>query len=671
MLRLRARLPPKSTVATALQTYIANCRKNRRPMTDKHAKLVLQSLRYVASLDDSTLAQNNLYLTTLEVLALRSDSHNDAHRDLALFLYDNHIQKSNAGNLEPSPAALAQCVHVLCSTNANSLARQRLTDYYEAHLSSQDDIKKAQTFKDLQAAWLRVMQGYVDKKQEQSALDTIELRSKLEGRVHYADVDMLMMRYYASIDNLSKAKHSFDKFQRTDYKVLGDHIDSSKLVDVYEVLLTTCLRSKDHAWGKTITEYAVKDLCSKDALDLMLLWAAGTSRGVDEVERMMDTAADPDSPAEPTKTSTVDIKTINRLLRFAIAQKDPYTAERYVAVGRKRNLEPDAETLRLQMEYRLSTDDISGALTAYRELQLQHLSNDDDVPAVNLLICAMCKSDLYDYESIMNVTADLSDRQASLSADAVSALSKLHLSRDEVEDVEDLLETHANYFSFAERTRVRNDLIRLCVDCENTLRQSWRAYDIIHKFFPATDRGRRTTIMLNFFTRGRPDLGLRVFTHMRTHERAESKATIETYTVCVCAIADHRDVSGLQTIHDLLSVDDHVEPNTRLRNAFMLAYTECGGASRALRYWDEIASSREGPNTKSIHLALRACQPLPWGPDKAREIWQRLATAGVELDHELWTSYYAAQITDEDLTKVMSDLEDCARDGKVVIDAYM
>ncbi|KAK0767329.1 hypothetical protein LTR02_018322, partial [Friedmanniomyces endolithicus] len=98
-----------------------------------------------------------------------------------------------------------------------------------------------------------------------------------------------------------------------------------------------------------------------------------------------------------------DTATINALVEYAISKDDPYTAERFIALGRDRGIEPDARTYVLQMAYRLGVNDIDGALTAYKNLQTMDLSSDEDIPAVNKLIGALCSSKQHDFDTIMNV----------------------------------------------------------------------------------------------------------------------------------------------------------------------------------------------------------------------------------------------------------------------------
>jgi hypothetical protein len=110
-------------------------------------------------------------------------------------------------------------------------------------------------------------------------------------------------------------------------------------------------------------------------------------------------------------------------------------------------------------------------------------------------------------------------------------------------------------------------------------------------------------------------------------------------------------------VYNQLKLDFNIEPNTHLYNALMKAYTSCEFPRTALGFWDDIATSREGPNMNSIHLALRACEDAPWGDEKARKIWTKLNRAGIELDQDLWASYAAALVGNGNIDSAINSLE--------------
>jgi len=392
--------------------------------------------------------------------------------------------------------------------------------------------------------------------------------------------------------------------------------------------------------------------------DMILEWAVASGKGADEIDRMIGIMERANQSLPEEKRPTPDTRTLNKLVKVAVDRNDPYLAERLIAVGKARNMQPDALTLIYQMQYRLAVKDVDGALTVYKHLQSHDLSGDEDVFVVNELIQTMCASGRQDFDSIMNVAADLSDRQARFDPETVSALSVLHLSRDEVHDVIDLLNTHVYGFDIAGRESVRNTLIENCLRPSTTTAQAWDTYIIVKQIFDDTAREQRVKIMNEFFRRQRPDMAVHVFNHMRAHTRQDTFPTAETYVACLSGIGKAKDEESLEVVYNQLKLDFNVEPTTLLYNALMKAYTNCESPRTALGFWDDIATSREGPNINSIHLAMRACEDAPWGDEKARKIWAKLNRTGIELDQDLWASYAAALVGNGNIDSAINALEE-------------
>ena len=372
------------------------------------------------------------------------------------------------------------------------------------------------------------------------------------------------------------------------------------------------------------------------------------------------------------KWHPADIITINRLVQFAISRKDPYLAERVIEMGRKHKVETNAETLTLQMDYRMSINDVDGALVAYKHLQAKDLSAEEDVPAVNKLIRALCATGRHDFDTIMNVAADLTDRRVHFEPDTVSTLAILHLGRREFEDVLSLLNAHVFRYSTAEIASVRDALVEYCVKPSTGTTQAWDTYTLIRHVFKELDRERRTQLMQDFFRRERPDMAVHVFDDMRRSTRDDTVANTETYIACLVGAARARDPESLEAVHNQLKLDYSIEPGTRIRNALMLAYTACeGGARRATAFWDEIASGREGPSLSSVHLVLRACEKAPFGDKKARAIWKQLEGMGMDFDAPLWASYMGALVGNGNVEAALSELQAAAAKRAVVVDGFM
>jgi len=489
------------------------------------------------------------------------------------------------------------------------------------------------------------------------------LDTELEGQVASAFAQL-----YAQRGNIKQAMEWYDRFKASDKKLMALETET----DLYVGLINMCIQKDQTEVGQSIIRDILTISPPKNIWDVVFVWAAFEGKGVDEIARMMDVMEKHNQTIRDVRDHRiVTIGSINKLVEYAVSRNDPYLAERFIQLGKSRRITPNAHTLILQMDYRVSVKDIDGALAAYKHLLSFDLSEDKDVPSVNKLICAMCASGRHDFESIMNVAADLSDRRAPFSPETVSTLSLLHLSRGEFQDVVDLIKTHAFHFADADRAQVRGTLINYCLQDSTDSADAWDTYKILRDNFDEMDRGERESLMRSFFERGHADIAVHVFDKMRYHSRLEAQATVDTYIECFRGIALTRDADALEVTHNQLKVDYHIEPNTKLQNALIRAYTACQNPRRAIAIWDDITASREGPDLNSIHLTLRACETAPWGDQKARAIWERLQKTGLEVDENLWASFAAALVANSEVTACVTEIEEAQAKGLVIISPFM
>jgi hypothetical protein len=437
-------------------------------------------------------------------------------------------------------------------------------------------------------------------------------------------------------------------------------------------VLQWCLSNEELELGHKIVRESLGNDPSKQIWDTVFVWAAGTGKGADEISRMLDVMeASNRSKADKKQWRLPDVDTINGLVEFAVTKNDPYMAERFIILGQARGIDPNASTYVLQMQYRLNVKDLDGALTAYKNLQAANPSSSEDGPTVNKLIIALCKSKRHDFDTIMNVAADLSDRQLRFEAETVSSLALLHLSRDELHDVIDLLNTHSFHFSSAKRESIRNSIVEYCKDQTTTTPRAWDAYCILRSIFDETPRPQRTQLMEEFFRRERPDMAVHVFNAMRAHSRSDTYPTTDTYVSAFLNAAKIKDLESLEVIHNQLKLDYNIDPTTYLRNALIIGYTGCGQPRRGLSQWDDIVASKEGPTYNSIHIALRACERSPFGDIKAKDIWAKLRRMKIDLDQSLWASYAGALVGNGDVGTAIDIIEQAEKDNEVEIDAFL
>jgi tetratricopeptide (TPR) repeat protein len=294
------------------------------------------------------------------------------------------------------------------------------------------------------------------------------------------------------------------------------------------------------------------------------------------------------------------------------------------------------------MNYRVDAGDLTGAQAAYEALQSEEVLNNEDLPAINKYIRALCAARNDYYDRITSIISDLEERHKKLEADTVSVLSMMYLRRGEIDEADDLLQTQAYHYTADERQRLLNALISFCLDRNTSTVRAWDAYCITRDILDELSVKERTILMNEFFARGRSDMACHIFGHMRQHPLPDRRPVLDTYIQCFLGIASLRDREHLDMVHNMLKMDSTVEPNTKLYNSLILAYTECEDADRALEFWEDITNSTEGPSYKSLEIVFRACGRKPFGDKVARRIWNKMRSMEIEVTKEVFASYIAA-----------------------------
>ncbi|KAH0367352.1 hypothetical protein KCU65_g4751, partial [Aureobasidium melanogenum] len=647
MERLSARLPPPDQLHKAVTAYLfykSDSKNIARDIPDVQAQHLLRCLKYLDQhLGLATLQPNQLRSWML-VLDHSAHKNSPVHQDIAELLYAALCQNRAQQGKSLWPQEFAAYVKAMCATGGTAKARDEIIRY------SNTDADKAEGHKPI-LNWQLVIRGFARERNEQELLLTLKCLDDYNVEGSRQSILGTVTRFFALEKEVEKVIEWYNKTK--------EHVDDvSDFHHLQRRLLGLSMETSNMNLGQLIIRDITAETPTKFQWDTILEWAIATGKGADEIDRMIGVMERANQSLPKDEWRIPDTIMLNKLVKLAVGRKDPYLAERLIAIGGARNIQPNALTLIYQMEYRLAVKDVDGALTVYKHLQSHDLSKNEDVSVVNELIRAMCASGRQDFDSIMNVAADLSDRQARFEPDTVSALSVLHLSRDEVHDVIDLLNTHVHSFNMAGRASVQSTLIDYCLRPSTTTAQAWDTYIILKQVFDDTTREQRVSIMNDFFRRQRTDMAVHVFNHMRAHTRQDTIPTIDTYVACLSGIGQARDEESLEVVYNQLKLDFNIEPNTLLQNALMKAYTSCESPRTALGFWDDIASSREGPNINSIHLAMRACEDAPWGDEKARQIWTKLNRTGIELDQDLWASYAAALVGNGNVDNAVHLLEE-------------
>ncbi|KAH6522107.1 hypothetical protein HBI81_146710 [Parastagonospora nodorum] len=438
-------------------------------------------------------------------------------------------------------------------------------------------------------------------------------------------------------------------------------------------LLRACALVGDLTYGQqVVTSLLQNDVPQKGAWDAIFLWSAAIGKGVDEVDRMMSVMIRRNDEARNKDRSIQlirpDVDTINMLVDFANSKKDPYSAERYIALGEKRGIMPDEKTYAMQIKYRLSVNDIDGARAAYFNLQGEFSGAEESVAVVNQLIRALCESQQHLFDELMVMVDDLHERKALFDPETIAALCVLHLKRGEAIDALDLLQTHAHSYTPEQRTHIRKGLAAFVLDGDTSTADAWETYQILRQVFQETPRADRIELMNAFFTRKRSDMACHVFFHMRNHVVPEIRADADVYVAAFAGFARNADAESLELAHNQLKLDLTVDFNTRLRNALMLAYGATEQNLKAMRFWREICESKEGPSYNSIPIVFRACETMHYGWGHARSIWKRLKEQDVEIDRNIWKAYMCAMARNSQHDEVQNMIENVEEEYGFILD---
>ncbi|EME42019.1 hypothetical protein DOTSEDRAFT_72949 [Dothistroma septosporum NZE10] len=696
MERMRARLPPANEVVDALKSFFKSKYKRGQAIEDTQAQLAFHSLRYLMNRpvgeDSSETAALTFNLVAhASTVLMRTQTATASHVALGKELYDSTLLVWSDHSSSAVRRGLTAYAHLLSQTSAARSALALVLQHEQRIASKLTDGQEEVRGGDLEEvidsgeptpqaafssngglarAWVSVLEGFARMGDEQELLKTLEmLRSR--GHDSHQLVPVTMLGFYLCSDDAQSLKHWFEQCWQAYHEQADPSIAASLAISLRDTL-QYCLDKEQLEYGHRIVRQVMSENPPKPLWDAIFVWAAGTGKGADEIGRMfavMESSNEGIPDREQWRLP--DITTINGLVEFATSRNDPYLAERFIALGKERDIQPDATTYVLQMKYRLKVNDIDGALIAYKSLQSMDLSTHEDVSTVNQLVVALCNSKRHDFDTIMNVVADLADRRARFEPQTVSTLSLLHLNRDEVHDVIDLLNTHSYRFSSTEREAIRNTIVDYCLDKATPTPRSWDGYTILRSIFDEMPRAQRTELMASFFDRQRPDMAANVFQSMRTHSRPDTIPIVETYVAAFLGSAKLRDLESLEVIHNQLKLDFNIDTTTYLYNALIIGYTACGQPRRALDFWEDIVASKEGPTYNSIHIALRACEKAPFGDLKAQEIWAKLRRQNVELDQSLWASYVAALAGNGDNELAIKTIEEADQKNELEVDAFL
>ncbi|KAF2195164.1 hypothetical protein K469DRAFT_698725 [Zopfia rhizophila CBS 207.26] len=671
---VNARPPPTEEIAQAFRDFF----KKDRKIEDYHVRHALEAFRH---LEKHPREDGQPWLSVKDLRSPMSslerppDTGGEAHLELGRLLH----QKLNAKlKGDKSDTFLSQDQTNLSKSDISDLFRfTKLLCLYGASLEAKDILEKtfagpvtSATSRLTVSAWINLLNGFSREDNQEELLRSVSIIETLSVPFVPRMQDILVT-FFSRKGDLEQAKHWY----------LHPVIDGESLQEkeptghTYAIILKACALNGDQSFGQQVVASLLKNMPNKEAWDAIFLWSAAIGKGVDEVDRMMKVMvrrndewrrADPSHPIVRP-----DIDTINSLVEFSMSRNDPYSAERYIALGERWDVLPNAKTFIMQMQYRLSVNDIDGARAAYFGLQGEKVEDDESAGIVNKLIRAMCSSKRHPFDDIMAIVEDLHEHKIRFAPETVATLCTLHLRRGEFHDAVDLLQIHAFHFDIDQRAVIRDQLVAFCLDRQNSTAHAWDTYQIFRQVFNETPREIRTKVMNEFFARRRSDMACHVFFHMRNHTSPDINVDRDTYAAAFTGFARNADAESLELIHNQLKLDLNVELDTKLRNSLMLAYAATGNNRRALEFWAEIVASKEGPTYSSIAIAFRSCEGMPWGDEHAKPIWRRLKEMDIDIDKEIFTAYIGALARNGLYAEVVKMVENVEEEYGFTPDLYI
>jgi hypothetical protein len=629
---LRARPPPAQSLAKAFKQFTSYKAQVREPINRLQASYVLRTFQHLR--DTNTEAQD-FGLSSSDLKKARDamqkfpSKASQAHVDFAREVFAEFLRRWTDQN--SIILAAQRYVAVLASTGNALEAKKFFVEYLSEHKDFEFKEIAANT---INRIFVSLMRGFAQEDNEAELLKTFDMALE-HGMDYHALAQRIMVGFYAERNNVEKTKEWFTKSIAPKKGEDAAYPRATTLLSI----LHFALRNNELEWLDPIFRSIVQSNPDKNTWDVIFLWAAEVlEKGPEEVERMMDVMIRHNEGNDKRP----DMDTFNKLIESAISRKNPYLAERYIALAQKRGIRPDAKTFIMQMGYRIDAQDLSGAKVAYDALRGEDLSEKIDLPVVNKYIRALCSSSSPNYDTIMSVVADLEERNTYLEADTLSSLVLLHLKRGDIPTVVNTLQSNVFHHDHEDRDRTRDAIFGYCLDRNNSTAQVWDAYGVLRSIYPETGRDLRTRLMSEFFDRRRSDMACHTFGHMRAHDILDIRPNVDTYIACLVGIAKCEDDESLHMVHNMMKMDSAIEPSTKLYNALMIAYTAVGDPDRALDFWIDITNSREGPSYNSLEIVFRVCEKNPYGEKAAKNIWGTMRRMEIEITKEVYNAYVGA-----------------------------
>lgn len=389
---------------------------------------------------------------------------------------------------------------------------------------------------------------------------------------------------------------------------------------------------------------ALQQLCDSNPQkrwwDVIFQWAVYQGKDISHLRKMVDVVVQVNPEVNPDDESVrVDILTINGMLEAAIAKKEHFLAERINSMASELGLRPDERTHMALLRARIEGQDKIGAASTFDEIvhSGQFLPDSRLSKAANLYIRSACVGSTS--AEIIQAVSRFEARHGELEPVTVADVCMRFLRDDQKMEVVDTLGLHLNQFSMDERRLIRTEFLQYCLDMSISTARAWDTYSLLRQFWPETPKEERTKIMQAFFSRKRPDMACHVFGHMRAHPDNAYRPDLDHYVLCLENLGAYPDRNSVAMIHNMLKMDARIQPSTKLYNAFIIAFTGSNETRKAFEFWRQVANSKDGPTYKSLELVFRACQRMPYGHDRAKVIWDKMATLEVDVPVNVYDAF--------------------------------
>ena len=510
--------------------------------------------------------------------------------------------------------------------------------------------------------WHAVIIGYIREGQLKNAKDLLTYRQR-HGKMSAADQEDILT-VLAKGDHFELVEGCFARMY--EFPEHNEFLTTTKMSPTtFSSLMDMFIRSKKLGHGNRTYNFGIQkhDEEQKAAyVGPAILWSWYKSAGV---LRPLDLLIG--SALDDFGLTWKDFKTsmLSPVVSYAFSHNKPEDATAFLRAVKSRNCELSPEISLIQLDYHSRKEHWGPAAFSYNQYCSEGLAPvEKEAGPLNRYVVSLCRSNKPDRDQIMRVVDHLLDRSADLEAETLASLCQFFLHRDDLEEITGLLRYRSELVPDADRAQISQVFQKFILNPAILDQRAYNAYDLFRRAFSETPVPARLALMQSFFTRKRPDLACLVFGHMRQRDRADQRPDALAYAKAFEGIAAARDVDGMQMIYNMLKLDLLVDPETRIRNAMMHAYTQTYQPWSAIvdSFW-KIMDSRSGPTMSTFILALRACETwVPYGALEARNVMALVQRYDVEVTKELYDAYIGALAGQSEFENTIELIEEMERD---------